>query len=193
MKLNDAKIEQLLKTSPSCTSDNVGPFVLREQTINSLQILEDIPCDFSDWVDTESESEWVARTLKLFYFCQKKFIMINKWARWPDIFHTPDEKFFEKASKAIEDNVEELDQYLQSTCKQMDLQSMSGEQMARVECLVELIGGIKQCDPHCESVDSSICQFIMFVMRDVLRYLGLTPEKVPSQEFKICKYKQTFY
>jgi hypothetical protein len=90
----------------------VGPFVLGEKTVNSLQILEDIPCDFSDWVDTESKSEWVARTLKLFYFCQKKFIMINKWARWPDIFHTPDEKFKKKASKAMEDNVEELDQYL---------------------------------------------------------------------------------
>ena len=112
MKANDAKIDKLLKTTPSCTSDNVGTFVLREQTINSLQILEDIPCDYSDWVDTEYDSQWVARTLKLFYFSQKKFTMINKWARWPEIFHTPDEKFFDKASKAIEDDVEELDQFL---------------------------------------------------------------------------------
>lgn len=70
---------------------------------------------------------------------------------------------------------------------------MTAENMARIECLVELIGGIKMCDPHCDSVDSSICQFIMFVMRDVLRYLGLTPEKVPSQEYKICMYKQTLF
>lgn len=69
MKVNDAKMDKLLKATPSCTSDNVGAFALREQTVNSLQILEDIPCDYSDWVDTESESEWVARTLKLFYFC----------------------------------------------------------------------------------------------------------------------------
>jgi hypothetical protein len=33
----------------------------------------------------------------------------------------------------------------------------------------------------------------MFVLRDVLRYLGLTPERVPSQEYKICAYKQTFF
>jgi hypothetical protein len=83
--------------------------------------------------------------------------MINKWARWPDIFHTTDDKYFEKASKAIEDDVEELDQYLQDKCKEMDLQSMTAENMSRIECLVELIGGIKMCDPHCDSVDSSIC------------------------------------
>jgi transcription termination factor NusB len=157
MKLNDAKIDKLLKTTPSCTSDNVGAFNLRDQTVNSLQILEDIPCDYTDWVDTEAENEWVSRTLKLFYFSQKKFTMINKWARWPDIFHTSDDKYFEKASKAIEDDVEELDQYLQDKCKEMDLQSMTAENMARIECLVELIGGIKMCDPHCDSVDSSIC------------------------------------
>lgn len=68
IKLNEAKIDKLLKTTPSCTSDNVGAFHLREQTVNSLQILEDIPCDYTDWVDTEAENEWVSRTLKLFYF-----------------------------------------------------------------------------------------------------------------------------
>ncbi len=50
------------------------------------------------------------------------------------------------------------------------------------------------CDPHCDSVDSSICQFVMFVMRDVLRYLGMTPDyRVPSQEYKICAYKQKMF
>lgn len=145
-----------------------------------MQILEDIPCDFQDWVDTEEENEWVIRTLKLFFFSQKKFSMINKWARWPEIFHTKDDAFFKKASSAIEDDVEELDSFLQKKCSEMDLQNMTAETMARVECLVEHIGGIKMCDPHCDAVDSSICQFIMFVMRDVLRYLGLTSERMPS-------------
>lgn len=39
----------------------------------------------------------------------------------------------------------------------MDLQNMNAEKMSQVECLVEHIGGIKMCDPHCDAVDSSIC------------------------------------
>lgn len=39
----------------------------------------------------------------------------------------------------------------------MDLENMSAETMARIECLVEHIGGIKMCDPHSDAVDSSIC------------------------------------
>jgi hypothetical protein len=88
--LNTQKIESLLKTYPSCAADNAGPFVLQESTVSSLQILEDIPCDYEDWVETEEKSEWVARTLKIFFFAQKKFTMINKWARWPELFLTPD-------------------------------------------------------------------------------------------------------
>lgn len=45
--------------------------------------------------------------------------------------------------------------------------------MARIECLVEHLGGASQCDPHADVVDSSICQFIMFCLRDVLKYIGL--------------------
>lgn len=95
--------------------------------MNSLQILEDIPCDYSDWVDTESKNDWVARTLKLFYFSQKNFSRIYPWARWPEIVHMPDETFFEKASKQIEDNVDELEQFLVDKCKEMDLENMSAE------------------------------------------------------------------
>jgi hypothetical protein len=75
----------------------------------------------------------------------------------------------------------------------MELQKMSAETIARLECLVAHIGGPSMCDPHCEAVDSSICQFIMYVMRDVLRYLGLTQERMPSQEYKVCAYKQKYF
>ena len=33
---NQAKMDKLLKDSPSCTSDKAGAFALREQTLNSL-------------------------------------------------------------------------------------------------------------------------------------------------------------
>jgi hypothetical protein len=66
----------------------------------------------SDWESSFDKSQWVARTLKLYLFCIKNFPVINKWARWPDIFHTTDSMFFLKASKAIEDDVEELGEVL---------------------------------------------------------------------------------
>lgn len=50
---------------------------------------------------------------------------------------------------------------------------MPAEQIARLECLVQHLGGLDMCDPEGDKVDSSICQFIMFVMRDVLSYLSL--------------------
>lgn len=75
----------------------------------------------------------------------------------------------------------------------MELEKMTAETIARLECLVAHIGGPALCDPHCDAVDSSICQFIMYVMRDVLRYLGLTQEKMPSQEYKVCAYKEKFF
>ncbi len=45
------------------------------------------------------------------------------------------------------------------------------------------------------NVDSSVCQFIMFVMRDVLKYLGFDKEKqsIPSQEYKVCSHKQKMF
>ena len=45
MSQNNEKLENLLKVSPSCTSDNQGKFILSEAAINSLSILEDVPCD----------------------------------------------------------------------------------------------------------------------------------------------------
>jgi len=65
-----------------------------------------------DWVETFDKSEWVARTLKLFLFAQKNFSIIHKWGKWPEIVHIPDNQFFIKASKLIEDDVDELGEFL---------------------------------------------------------------------------------
>lgn len=67
---------------------------------------------------------------------------------------------------------------------------MSPEQMARLECLVQLIGGEAKCDPDCEDGDSGICQFVMFIMKDALEYLGLIGDKKPAnQVYKVKAYK----
>lgn len=77
----------------------------------------------------------------------------------------------------------------------MDLINLTGEQISRIECLVEHIGGINMCDPHSDVVDSSICQFMMYCLRDVLRYIGLNPSdaRVPFMEHKLLVFKKQFY
>lgn len=44
----------------------------------------------------------------MFLFAQKNFSVIHKWAKWPEIMHIEDSLFFDKASKTIEDEVDEL-------------------------------------------------------------------------------------
>jgi len=108
-KQNDQKLDKLLAEKPDCPNQAPSkPFELRDQTLSSLQILDDIPCDYEEWIEDCKENLWVARTLKLWSFCRKNFSVINKWAKWPDIVHTEDEAFFKKASKNLEDDVEEL-------------------------------------------------------------------------------------
>ena len=86
---------------------------------------------------------WVARTLKLWFFTRKNFTLVHKWAKWPDIVHTSDEAFFKKGSNTIEDDVEELQTHLIKICGEMDLLNISSESLARIECLVEHLGGIQ--------------------------------------------------
>ena len=70
---------------------------------------------------------------------------------------------------------------------------MPAEQMARLECLVHQLGGAAKCDPHCDENDSSICFFMMHVVNDVLRYLGLIGDApTPSLAYKLCAYKQKY-
>lgn len=79
------------------------------------------------------------------------------------------------------------------TAVESNLDSFSGEQIARIECLLAHIGGITMCDPSDDISDFGICQFMMFVMKDVLKYLGLADERIPSQEYKVCMYKMKLF
>ena len=107
-KQTDQKLASLLTEKPDCAVNTLKPCALRDTTLSSLQILDDIPCDYAEWIEDCAENTWVARTLKLWFFTRKNFALVHKWAKWPDIVHTSDEAFFKKGSNAIEDDVEEL-------------------------------------------------------------------------------------
>lgn len=159
-----------------------------------MQILEDIPCDFSDWQDSENENDWVIRTLKLFFFCQPAYVKQNVWVQWPRIFHSKNEAVFEKACEELEEKVEdEFEKYLLESSQTMGLENYDGEKLARLECLIKHIGGPNECDPHGDKVDSSVGQFMMFVLNDAFKYLGLIGSVQPNQQYKLLHYKQTFF
>lgn len=75
--------------------------------------------------------------------------------------------------------------------KEAELEQLSAESLFRLECLIIHLGGPALVDPHHELVDSSVCTFMTFVLREVLTYLGLLPDKEPvyCNEIKLCQYK----
>lgn len=75
----------------------------------------------------------------------------------------------------------------------MGVTAFTAEQMCRIECLIQHLGGEEKCDPEGDWADLSVSQFIMIVMLDVLKYLGLVGSDNPSQEYKRVSYKQKMF
>ena len=96
-----------MKKNPGAASEKLAPFLMPEKTIQSLSILEEIPCDFEEWQDTIKDDKWATRILKIWFSLLKNFSIVNKWAKWPEILN--DSAFRPKAIKKVEDVVEELD------------------------------------------------------------------------------------
>lgn len=110
---NNAKIAKINKERPDAASEKLAPFKMSEKTLNSLQILEEIPCDFEDWEEAMKEGKWATRILKIWFSLLKNFSIVHKWAKWPEILN--DVAFRSKAIKEVEDVIEELDTYLQKS------------------------------------------------------------------------------
>ena len=83
---------------------------MSEKTLNSLQILGEIPCDFEDWEEAMKEGKWATRILKIWFSLLKNFTIVHEWAKWPEILN--DVEFRSKAVKEVEDVIEELGSYL---------------------------------------------------------------------------------
>jgi hypothetical protein len=161
--------------------------------LSSLEILEEIPCEFDDWEDLIKSDKWATRILKIWFTLIKNFSIVHKWAKWPEILN--DNAFRPKAVKVIEDVIEELDSYLINSMKDAELENLNAETLLKLEVLIYHLGGPEFIDPHHELVDSSVCTFITFVLRDVMIYLGLMPSKETNyvNELKLCNAKQNLY
>lgn len=46
------------------------------------------------------------------------------------------------------------------------------------------------CKPMCDQSDNSVCKYMMFVMVDVLRYLGFLDATMPIHQHRLLTYKQ---
>lgn len=110
IQANTTKLAKINKERPDAASEKLAPFVMSEKTLNSLQILEEIPCDFEDWEELMKESKWATRILKIWFSLLKNFSIVHKWAKWPEILN--DVAFRSKAVKEVENEIEELDSYL---------------------------------------------------------------------------------
>lgn len=192
MKENQDKIDETKKSFPDAEGETIETdFALTSMTTQGLEILQDIPVDYDDWVETAIDETWVIRTLKLWFFMQKNFSIVHKWASWPDIFN--DTSFMKKAVKIVEDIAEELDTYLPEKVDTLIFDDIA--HLAKLECLLEHLGGEDYVDPHHEETDSSVGTFIMFVLRDALEYAGLLPQRkrMPARELRLYNFKKTFF
>jgi hypothetical protein len=189
---NNDNINSIMKAYPNAADPKeLTPFELSEIAKDGIDIVKDIQIEYEDWIETSVDSEWTIRTLKLWFFMLRGFADKNAWAQWPQIFN--DKAFMTKACETIEGEVTELHVYLTSKSKEFVFDDL--EHMARMECLVQHLGGTSQVDPSAEACDSSVSTFVMFVLRDALEFSGLLPDKkrVPHRELQLCHWKRDMY
>lgn len=99
-----------------------------------MSILEEFPVEFDDWEEAAKNDSWPVRILKIWFTLAKNFTVIHKWAKFPECL--ADDIYLDKAKTVIEEIVEELDSYLMTTMEEADLDQLSTETLARIECLI---------------------------------------------------------
>jgi hypothetical protein len=162
---NNSKIQQILAAFPNAESEEEKvPFEVTSICSQGLEILQDCPIDFEDWSSASADEEWVIRTLKLWFFCIKDFAVVHQWASWPQILD--DTAFIKKAKDVIEEQQDDFYDYLQINTKKLLLDDPA--HLAKVECLLNHLGGPSMIDPHHSDGDSSVGTFMMFIMKDAL-------------------------
>jgi len=171
---NAKKLADLTSKNPDIAekSKEVKKFELSKISTEGLEILEDIPIDYDDWEETAQEEKWVIRTLKLWFFMQKNFNVVHRWAAWPEIMS--DKDFMKRAIAQIEDVVDDFSEYITEKIDNFAIHDPAV--IMQLEVLLYHLGGFERTDPHHEDTDSSVGTFLMFAVRDALEHCGLLPE-----------------
>jgi hypothetical protein len=82
-----------------------------------LEVLNDTEFDATEWLDTSADSNWVVRTLKLWFTLHKQYNQ-QEWTQFPEILK--DKQFFEEAQKVILSVGAEFGKYIEDSVKDFD-------------------------------------------------------------------------
>jgi hypothetical protein len=164
---------------------------LTKISIEGLEILDEIPIDYDDWEESAPDEKWVIRTLKLWFFMQKNYNIVNRWAAWPEILS--DKDFIKRAMAKIEEVVDDFGEYILEKVENFALDDPAI--VMQLEVLLHHLGGPDLTDPHNDDTDSSVGTFLMFAVRDALIYCGLLPScrVLPGRQYALAAHKETFY
>eukprot|EP00352_Strombidinopsis_acuminata_P002466 CAMPEP_0176399216 /NCGR_PEP_ID=MMETSP0126-20121128/46571_1 /TAXON_ID=141414 ORGANISM="Strombidinopsis acuminatum, Strain SPMC142" /NCGR_SAMPLE_ID=MMETSP0126 /ASSEMBLY_ACC=CAM_ASM_000229 /LENGTH=188 /DNA_ID=CAMNT_0017774641 /DNA_START=1253 /DNA_END=1819 /DNA_ORIENTATION=- len=186
---------KLKKKYPDCDSQasiekaSSTKYEMTSHAQTGLEILEDIPFDYEDWEETANEQTWCIKTLKIWFTLIKDFSEDNEWCNWANMFYK-EADFMKEAMSKIEEVADEMAEYIPNTIETFDLNNL--DKLLEIEALITHMGGADYIDPDHDDNDSSVCTFMMFVIKDVVEFCGLLPSSAsqPTKQFQLAKHKK---
>ena len=88
------------ETHPNVENEPVETesFLITDKTSQTLQVMKEVDFDIEEWIESSEDSEWVIKTLKLWFIFQKEFADVH-WCSWPYI--EEDVLFWNKAKDVL--------------------------------------------------------------------------------------------
>ena len=128
---NEEEIAELRTKNPDAESQEVSlAFELNKRTKNSLGVLQDEEFDIKEWIETSQDSEWVIKTLKI-WFTMVKATNDKEWVQFPQVLNN--KEFYEEAKKELLKVQDGFYKYIEESVKNFDF---SQQALFRVQCLI---------------------------------------------------------
>lgn len=80
-----------------------------------------------------------------------------------------------EAMREIEAVADEMAEYIPQTVESFDLNNL--DKLLQIEALISHMGGEDYINPDHDDNDSSVCTFMMFVIKDIAEFCGLLPSQ----------------
>lgn len=159
-----------------------GPFAISEKTKQTIEILEDVPYSYEDWIEENvSKDSWSTKILKFWFLFSKKHNSYPEM-QFPQLFD--DDSFIAKVAKGEIGKFEEeetgkvfltfLGKYLEEIYTQFDF---SSENLYKVSILLKVLGDAELINPHHTQNDSNIGSFMAFILADACKHANLEKAK----------------